>query len=202
VGTPAASDLPLAPGAGHGGEGDASLQGPAQEEVLPASPKSTNKPTNKPTQELPINLETATNTDDASSTVIALAARFMKPEGDETNAREAGGLVTVRAKPEKRLNAKDRAKARREKNKPEAAEEAVVTPEAASSETTSLSTAHPKPEKRKNAKERAKEKFAKKDAKEETEDGTRPMTATAKSKVESKADTKKAKKTKQSKAAA
>ena len=29
---PAASDLTLAPGAGHGDEGDASFQGPAQEE--------------------------------------------------------------------------------------------------------------------------------------------------------------------------
>ena len=144
---------------------------------------------------MPISLETATNADGASSTVIALAARFTRPDADETNAREAAnlktaGLVTVRAKPEKRLNAKDRARARRDKNKPEAAEE---TP-AATTEVGGLSTAHPKPEKRKNAKERAKEKFAKKDAKAKPEDGTRPMTATAKSKGEAKAETKKAKK--------
>ena len=101
-------------------------------------------------------------------------------------------------KPEKRLNAKDRAKnrtlAKRAKNKPEAAEEVV----AVAPQTNGLSTAHPKPEKRKNAKERAKEKYARKD----TTDGTTPTTAKAKSKVETKAEAKKAKKTKQSKAAA
>ena len=90
--------------------------------------------------------------------------------------------MTVRPKPEKRLNAKDRAKARRAKDKPEAAEEvAAVTPEVSG-----LSTAHPKPEKRKNAKERAKEKYAKKD----TADGTTPMTAKAKSKAAKMAVTK------------
>ncbi len=129
--------------------------------------------------------------------MIALTARLAKPETDET-ARETNGLVTVRPKPEKRLNAKDRAKARRAKDRPEGAEEVVVvTPEAGG-----LSTAHPKPEKRKNAKERAREKFAKKDDTKDAKDGTRPMTATAKSKAENKAETKKAKKAKQSKAAA
>ena len=108
----------------------------------------------------------------------------------------------TRPKPEKRLNAKDRAinraLARRAKDKPEAAEEvAAVAPEASG-----LSTAHPKPEKRKNAKERAKEKYAK----AKTEDGITPdTTAKAKSKVEAKVETKKAKEVKktakQSKAA-
>jgi hypothetical protein len=130
--------------------------------------------------------------------VIALAARIAKPEAAQTPAvaRAANGLVTVRPKPEKRLNAKDRAKnrtlARRVKDKPEAAEETAVTPEMASPEASGLSTAHPKPEKRKNAKERAMEKYAK----AKPEDGTTPMTAKAKSKVETKA-----KKTKAAKAA-
>ena len=165
-----------AAGAGHGDEGDASFQGPAQEQIdtLPAQPKPT-------------------HADDASS-VIALAARIAKPETVETTARATSGLVMTRPKPEKRLNAKDRAKARRAKDKPEAAEvAAAVIPEASG-----LSTAHPKPEKRKNAKERAKEKYAK----AKTEDGITPdTTAKAKSKVEAKAETKKAKKAKQSKAA-
>jgi len=182
VGTPAASDLTLAPGAGHGDEGDASFQGPAQEETLSAQPKPTNAkvPTNE------------------ASSVITLAARIVKPEAVETAVRETNGLVMTRQKPEKRLNAKDRAKnrafAKRAKGKPEAAEEvAAVAPEVSG-----LSTAHPKPEKRKNAKEGAKEKYAKKD----TTDGATPTTAKAKSKVETKAEAKKAKKTKPSKAAA
>ena len=167
MGTPAASDLPLAPGAGHGGEGDASLQGPAQEAELPVLPKPTN----------------AEATTEASS-IIELVPRFAKPETDET-ARETNGLVTMRPKPEKRLNAQQRAKARREKDKPEAAEVVAATPEVGG-----LATAHPKPEKRKNAKERAMEKFAK----AKPEDGTRPMTATAKSKGEAKVEGKKVKK--------
>ena len=188
MGTPAASDLTLAPGAGHGDEGDASFQGPAQEETLSAQPKPTNA-------KVPTNTEAPTNEE---SSVITLAARIVKPEAVETAARETSGLVMTRPKPEKRLNAKDRAKnrafAKRAKDKPEAAEEvAAIAPEVSG-----LSTAHPKPEKRKNAKERAKEKYAKKD----TTDGATPTTAKAKSKVETKAEAKKAKKTKQSKAAA
>ena len=199
MGTPAASDLTLAPGAGHGDEGDASFQGPAQEETLSAQPKPTNA-------KVATNTEAPTN---EASSVITLAARIVKPEAVETAARGTGGLVMTRPKPEKRLNAKDRAKnralAKRAKNKPEAAEEVA----AAAPEVSGLSTAHPKPEKRKNAKERAKEKYAKKDTMKDTmkdtADGTTPMTAKAKSKVETKAEakeTKKAKKTKQSKAAA
>ena len=69
------------------------------------------------------------------------------------------GQVTVRAKPERRKNAKERAKERaRAKGKLGAADEAAVTPEVTSPETAGLSTAHPKPEKRKNAKERAKKR--------------------------------------------
>jgi hypothetical protein len=120
--------------------------------------------------------------------VIELKARKTKLEAADTAAvmRDGSDLVTVRAKPEKRLNAKDRAKARRAKNRPEVAEEAAaVTP---APEASGLSTAHPKPEKRKNAKERAKEKYAKKDTLVDTKDGTTPdMTATAKSKVSTKA---------------
>jgi hypothetical protein len=115
--------------------------------------------------------------------VIELKARMTRPETADTAAvtRETTGLVTVRAKPEKRKNAQQRAKERNEernKDRIEVAEIAATTPEAPG-----LSTAHPKPEKRKNAKERAKEKYAKKS----TADGTTPMTAKAKFKVDSKA---------------
>jgi hypothetical protein len=127
----------------------------------------------------------------ALSSVIELKARIKKPEAADTAAvmRETGGLVTVRAKPEKRKNAQQRAKERNEernKDRTQAVEVAAVVPEAGG-----LSTAHPKPEKRKNAKERAQEKYAKKS----TADGTKPMTATAKSKVDKKAEAK-ARKTK------
>ena len=170
----------LAPGAGHGDEGDASFQGPAQEEALPAQPKPTNE---MPAAQVDIDAANA-----ALSSVIELKARMKKPEAADTPAvtRETGGLVTVRAKPEKRKNAQQRAKERNEernKDRTEAAEVAAVIPEAGG-----LSTAHPKPEKRKNAKERAKEKY--------TKGRTTPdTTAKAKSKVETK-------KAKNSKAAA
>ena len=185
MGKPAASIATLAPGAGHGDEGDASFQGPAQEEVLPASPKPTNQVSiqeDKPAQ-VDINAANA-----ALSSVIELKARMKKPEAADTAAvtRETGGLVTVRAKPEKRKNAQQRAKERteeRNKDRTETAEVAAVIPEAGG-----LSTAHPKPEKRKNAKEKAKEKY--------TKDRTTPdTTATAKSKVDKKAEAK-ARKTK------
>ena len=183
MGTPAASGLTLAARAGHGDEGDASFQGPAQEQIeaLPAQPKPTNAE--------------AVIAADVPSSVIELKARIKKLEAaDETAvAPQAAGLVTVRAKPEKRKNAKERARDKF-KDKPEAAEVAAVTPEAASPQEASLAMAHPKPERRKNAKERAREKY--------TKDRTTPdMTAKAKSKVDKKADTK-AKKSKQSKAAA
>lgn len=166
----------LAPGAGHGDEGDASFQGPAQEKELPASPKPTNKPTNP---------EAAASVDaptDAPSPVIALAAVTTRLKAAEVTAVPRGGegQVTVRPKPEKRKNAKERAKERAQaKGKLASADDAAaVTLEVTSPATTSLATAHPKPEKRKNAKERAKEKYA-------TKDGTTPgTTAKAKSKME------------------
>ena len=190
MGTPAAGDLTRAAGAGHGDEGDVSFQGPAQEthqaqiDTLPAQPS--------PTQ---ADIDAANA---ALSSVIELKARMTKPKAADGAAvtRETGGLVTVRAKPEKRKNAQQRAKERndeRNKDRTESADVAAVTPE-----TGGLSTAHPKPEKRKNARERAKEKYAKAD----TKDGTTPdMTATAKSKAATKAKIK-AKKTKQSKSVA
>ena len=51
--------------------------------------------------------------DGEPNVVIALAARLAKlnAAGEPAVARETSGLVTVRAKPEKRLNAKERAKA-------------------------------------------------------------------------------------------
>lgn len=171
--------MTLAPGAGHGDEGDASFQGPAQEKdqaqikALPAQPKPTNKPTNPD--------DDAAASEDAPSSVIALAAVTARLKAAEVTAAPRGGdgQVTVRAKPEKRKNAKEKAKDRaRAKGKLGTAEEAAVTPEVTSPETAGLSTAHPKPEKRKNAKERAKEKYAAKG-------GTTPeTTAKAKSKVE------------------
>jgi hypothetical protein len=179
VGQPAASIPTLAPGASHGDEGDASFQGPAQDKELPALPKPTDKLTDNTTDnttDKPTHSEA-----DVTGSVIELTPRIAKPEA------ETGGQVTVRAKPEKRKNAKERAKERaRAKGKLGATEEAAVTPEVTSSETTSLATAHPKPEKRKNAKERAKEKY--------TKGRTTPdTTAKATSKVETKTKAKKTK---------
>ena len=181
MGTPGVSDLTLSLGAGHGEEGDASNQGPAQERLTPllAQPKPTNA-------EKPANPEAAVS-EVEPSTVIELKARTTKREAAEVTAvtREAAGLVTVRPKPEKRKNAKERAK-EKAKDKPEATEVVAVTPQAVG-----LATAHPKPAKHKNAKERAKEKYAK--------DRTTPdTTAKAKSKVDTKAKSK----VKKSKAAA
>ena len=138
----------------------------------------------------------------ALNSVIELKARKARADVAETGGvtREADGLVTVRAKPEKRKNAQQRAKERNEQRNAERNKDRMeaADPVAAVPEVTGLSTAHPKPEKRKNAKERAKEKFAKKDADKDTkakpEDGTRPMTATAKSKGEAKVEAKKGKK--------
>ena len=129
MGTPGASDLTLAPGAGHGDEGDASFQGPAQEhdqaQALPAQPKPTHaeKPTyaEKPTNaEKPANPEAVTCADAASS-VIELKARTTKAKTAVVPAvnRETGGLVTAHPKPAKRLNAKERAKEKYAKNRTE-----------------------------------------------------------------------------------
>jgi hypothetical protein len=181
------------------------LQGPAQEETLPVSPK--------PTQELPTNLTTQAETMTSGDAPVAFAAviepmTFTEPgkiiplkgrakkqdaaDGSAVNPA-AGRLMTAHPKPEKRKNAKERAKERndeRNKDRTEAVEVAAVVPEISG-----LSTAHPKPEKRLNAKERAKAKFAKKDDKKDTKkdakgraaDGTTPMTAKAKSKGDTKA---------------
>jgi hypothetical protein len=169
MGTPAASDLTLAPGAGHGDEGDASFQGSAQEQIeaLPAQPKPTNP---EPVTDVP-------------NSLIEFAARAKKPEAAEVTAktRKASGLVTVRPKPEKRKNAQQRAKERNEERNKDKVDVAEMT--AAASEAAGLATAHPKPEKRKNAKERAKEIYAKVTAK----DGIKPTTATTKSKAKTKA---------------
>jgi hypothetical protein len=98
---PAAGDLTLAPGAGHGEAGDAPQQGPAQERL--------NAP--QPGQPKPANPEFETaNTDDAAGAVIALGARRSAKREADAAAPETAGLVTVRPKPEKRKNAKERAK--------------------------------------------------------------------------------------------
>ena len=173
MGTPDVSASELSSGAGYGEKGDALNLGPAQERLTPlaAQPKPTHA-------EKPANPETAVCAAEPS-TVIALTARSKKAKTANVTAdtRAAAGLVTVRPKPEKRKNAKERAK-EKAKDKPEAAEAVAVTPQAVG-----LATAHPKPEKRKNAKERAKEKY--------TKDRTTPdTTAKAKSKVDSKAKSK------------
>jgi hypothetical protein len=90
VGTPAAGHLTPAPGAGHGDEGDASFQGPAQEqnEALPASPEPTN----------------------AEAAIVSLPT--------SRKAKKAEVTVTSIPKPERRKNAKERAKGKIEqKNK-------------------------------------------------------------------------------------
>jgi hypothetical protein len=104
VGTPAVSDLTLAPGAGHGDEGDASFQGPAQEQVLPAQPKPT--------------LAEAPGKPEAAISDVAAKSEISKPKqaeiiavNFETASSVTTGLVTAHPKPAKRLNAKERAKA-------------------------------------------------------------------------------------------
>ena len=164
MGQPAASQSTLAPGAGHGGEGDASLQGPAQDERQDLQEKAPQPEQPKPTH--------------ASSDASIIALRIAKPDAVDTTAatHETSGLVMTRPKPEKRKNAKERLEKRKGKAETvEVAEVAAVVPVVSG-----LATAHPKPERRKNAKERAQEKFKAKPA----EDGTTPdMTAKAKSKA-------------------
>ena len=175
MGQPAASQSTLAPGAGHGGEGDASLQGPAQDERQDLQEEAPQPEQPKPTN--------------ASSDASIIALRIAKPDAVDTTAatHETSGLVMTRPKPEKRENAKERLEKRKGKAETvEVAEVAAVVPVVSG-----LATAHPKPERRKNAKERAQEKFKAKPA----EDGTTPdMTAKAKSKADlKKAERKKAK---------
>ncbi|MEX0751411.1 MAG: hypothetical protein WD073_00600 [Xanthobacteraceae bacterium] len=100
MGTPAASNSTLVPGAGHGDEGDASFQGPAQEQIetLPEQPK-------------PTHAEVAVS-DDAPGSVIELHTAKSAAADTTPVTRAASGLVTTRPKPAKRLNAKERAKAK------------------------------------------------------------------------------------------
>jgi hypothetical protein len=101
----------------------------------------------------------------------------------------------TRPKPEKRKNAKERAKDRLEKRTGKAETVDVADVAAAVPAVSGLATAHPKPERRKNAKERAKERMTEKFKAKPAEDGTTPvMTAKAKSKADlKKAEQKKAK---------
>jgi hypothetical protein len=182
------------------------------------APKPTNSlPTNKSAD---LETETATATETAHSgheagAVIALESLAAKRDAHTAIPRPGEGLVTVRAKPEKRKNYKERAK---EKSKasftdrvndgqPASADAATSDGEAvdaiaATSVSDGQAMAHPKPEKRKNYKERAKGKLTKTKA---AQDGTMPdMTAKAKSKgaanvtakPEAKAEPKTAKKAK------
>jgi hypothetical protein len=99
----------LPPGAGDG-EGDASFQGPAQEdtqaqiEALPAQPKPANSE--------PAAADQSGSADNEPGAVIALAARMEKADAARVSAAPAGrgGLVTVQPKPAKRKNARERAR--------------------------------------------------------------------------------------------
>jgi hypothetical protein len=159
VGTPAVSEQTLAPGAGHGDEGDASFQGPAQEQLnepLPAQPK-------------PTYAEVAIAAD-GPNTVIELNARSRKPKAMEPTAvaREAGGLVTTRPKPEKRKNAKERAKAKFAKAKDGKAKDANDEDKTAADGTTPMTaTAKSEAETKARAERKAEGKVAAKAAKAE-----------------------------------
>lgn len=85
-------------GAGEEPKGDAFAVFPAEVRREPA-----------PEQPKPANAEAAIS-DDAPSSVIELAARTTKAAAATAIAHEAAGRVTVRPKPEKRKNAKERAK--------------------------------------------------------------------------------------------
>src|SRR4051812_46665854 len=89
-----------------------------------------------------------------ASSIIAL--RIVKPDTDDTTAatHDTSGLVMTRPKPEKRKNAKERAKDRLEKRTGKTATVDVADVAAIVPAVSGLSTAHPKPERRKNAKER------------------------------------------------
>jgi hypothetical protein len=111
----------LAPGAGHGEEGDASIQGPAQERQ--DTPQADEEP--QPAQPKPahsdVEFETATAAspaiasampNDEPAAVIAFADRLNKTDAAQARAvsSETGGLVTTHPKPAKRKNARERAK--------------------------------------------------------------------------------------------
>ena len=72
--------------------------------MLPAQPKPTNKPTNKPA-----NADAAV-CEGVPSSVVELKAQTLTSEAAGATARAADGLVTVRPKPEKRKNFRERAK--------------------------------------------------------------------------------------------
>ncbi|MBI1205145.1 MAG: hypothetical protein GC182_21785 [Rhodopseudomonas sp.] len=137
---------------------------------------------------------------DAVGTAAVVGFDHWLPKQDVAapTARLAEGLVTVRPKPEKRQNAKARAKAalaaKAGSDQPALlpadapASQALAGPapaadatEAVTGEPGDLAMAHPKPEKRKNARARALEKLA---GGRTAADGTTPdMTATAKSEL-------------------
>jgi hypothetical protein len=110
VGTPAASDVALAPGAGHGAEEII--------ETIPAQPKPTKEPTNKLNKAGDVAKPEASI---AAGAVIDLKSRMRKPKAADVSAvaADAGALATAHPKPEKRKNAKERAKAKYAKPAPE-----------------------------------------------------------------------------------
>jgi len=97
------------PGAGHGDEGDASFQGPAQEtdqaqnETLPAQPKPTHA-------EMPANAEAVSEVESKPAKPKAKEAEIITVDF-ESAGQQTAGLVTAHPKPAKRLNARERAKA-------------------------------------------------------------------------------------------
>ena len=129
--------LTLAAGAGHGEAGDAPQQGPAREptETLPAQPRPANKLSALSEAEA-----------QPSDPVVVLAGR----------PAPATGLVTVRPKPEKRKNAKERAKAKfaKDKIKDDVKDDAKdgTTPMTATAKSTASKKAADKPGKAKKAK--------------------------------------------------
>lgn len=106
-----------APGAGHGDEGDASFQGPAQvaTETLPEWPKPTKQATtNKPAHasaSIEAREDTATAAiKDASASIIVL--RPDQPVIDSEAAGQQTDVALAHPKPSRRLNAKQRAQAK------------------------------------------------------------------------------------------
>lgn len=106
--------MTLAPGAGHGGEGDASLQGPAQDdntaliEAHPAQPKPTH-----PDAELSEAAPSSAIELNVIEFKTRLANKLAADEAAGTN--DTGDLAIAHPKPAKRKNARERARERLDK---------------------------------------------------------------------------------------
>jgi hypothetical protein len=117
---PGGGEVSQPPGAGHGEEGDALSQGPAQEgekaqmDTLPAQPKPAYSDI-----AAAFDQEDAADEDDAKETadgaVIALATRI-KREGPAQARAKTAALVQTHPKPPRRKNARERAKEKHAKD--------------------------------------------------------------------------------------